>query len=175
MNAWLTHTAEDHVFVYAPDARVAIALPLPLWSLQREQIAQAADGTWLSSQGKGRLAVYPFREVSAHPCRMPDVPRLRPGNPDHLEAFLFWSRAPFAERAPDGSVLIRDARYTDPRARDRFTVELKDVRCEPLKAPSSSEEGVGGGVGPGAAFEDSTLGRNEDTTPGPSSEEEGRR
>lgn len=49
-----------------------------------------------------------------------------------VDAFLFWSRAPFAERAPDGSVLLRDARYYDPRARDRFTVALPDVRCEPL-------------------------------------------
>ncbi len=47
-------------------------------------------------------------------------------------AFLFWSRAPFAERAPDGSVLLRDARFYDPRARDRFTVALPDVQCEEL-------------------------------------------
>jgi inner membrane protein len=52
------------------------------------------------------------------------------GRPD-VAAFLFWSRAPFAERAPDGSVLLRDARYYDPRARDRFTVALPDVKCEP--------------------------------------------
>lgn len=48
------------------------------------------------------------------------------------KAFIFWSRAPFAERAADGSVLIRDARFYDPRARDRFTVALPDVRCDPL-------------------------------------------
>jgi inner membrane protein len=52
-----------------------------------------------------------------------------------LDAFLFWSRAPFAERAPGGSVLIRDARFYDPRAADRFTVALPDVRCEPLPSP----------------------------------------
>lgn len=51
---------------------------------------------------------------------------------DQLKAFLFWSRAPFAERAADGSVLIRDARYYDPLARDRFTVALPNVRCEPV-------------------------------------------
>ena len=46
-----------------------------------------------------------------------------------LNAFLFWSRAPFAERAPDGSVILRDARFTDPRVGDRFSVSLPDVRC----------------------------------------------
>lgn len=55
-------------------------------------------------------------------------------NPE-VEAFLFWSRAPFAEFAPDGSVLLRDARFYDPRARDRFTVALPDVKCEELPAP----------------------------------------
>lgn len=64
-------------------------------------------------------------------CVWPDTERLVMTNPD-LAAFLFWSRAPFAERAPDGSVVIRDARFYDPRARDRFSVALPDVKCEPL-------------------------------------------
>ncbi len=49
-----------------------------------------------------------------------------------VREFRFWSRAPFAERAPDGSVLLRDARFYDPRARDRFSVALPDVECEEL-------------------------------------------
>ncbi|MEX0342766.1 MAG: metal-dependent hydrolase, partial [Erythrobacter sp.] len=48
-----------------------------------------------------------------------------------VDAFLFWSRAPFAERAPDGSVILRDARFYDPRARGRFSVALPYVECEP--------------------------------------------
>jgi inner membrane protein len=48
------------------------------------------------------------------------------------EAFLFWSRAPFAVRAEDGSAILYDARYYDPRARGRFSVALPDVKCEPL-------------------------------------------
>ncbi len=54
------------------------------------------------------------------------------GDDSEVEAFLFWSRAPFAERAEDGSVLLRDARFYDPLARDRFTVALPDVKCEEL-------------------------------------------
>lgn len=76
----------------------------------------------------------PFRRERVVPtvaCVWPDSGRLVKANPG-VAAFLFWSRAPFAERAPDGSMVIRDARFYDPRARDRFSVALPDVRCEPL-------------------------------------------
>ena len=68
------------------------------------------------------------RLISTSRCQWPDVESLRQTRPD-LDAFLFWSRTPFAEAAPDGSVLIRDARFYDPRGRDRFTVALPDVPC----------------------------------------------
>ena len=64
-------------------------------------------------------------------CQVPNLPTAAP-TANEPSAFLFWSCAPFAERAPDGSVLLRDARFYDPRARDRFTVALPDVKCEPL-------------------------------------------
>ena len=64
-------------------------------------------------------------------CIFPDLEDIRTAN-SQLDAFLFWSRAPFAERAPDGSVILRDARFYDPRARDRFSVALPGVRCQPL-------------------------------------------
>ena len=53
-----------------------------------------------------------------------------------LDAFLFWSRSPFAVRADDGSVILYDARFYDPRARERFSVALPDVKCEPLATSS---------------------------------------
>lgn len=37
-------------------------------------------------------------------------------------AFLFWSRMPIAEFAPDGTVMLTDQRYRDPLAVDRFKV-----------------------------------------------------
>lgn len=52
-----------------------------------------------------------------------------------VDAFLFWSRAPFAERSADGGVVLRDARFYDPRARGRFSVELLGVRCEEPPGP----------------------------------------
>ncbi|MBA4045786.1 MAG: metal-dependent hydrolase [Erythrobacter sp.] len=50
-----------------------------------------------------------------------------------VAAFLFWSRTPVAE-CQSGSVVLYDARYYDPRARDRFSVALPDVKCEELPA-----------------------------------------
>lgn len=56
-----------------------------------------------------------------------------------LDAFLFWSRAPFATRAEDGSVVLHDARFYDPLARDRFSIALTDVECVPLPSELPSE------------------------------------
>jgi inner membrane protein len=58
-----------------------------------------------------------------------------PGTNSQLDAFLFWSRAPFLTRAEDGSVVLRDARFTDPRVGDRFALALPDVKCEELPTP----------------------------------------
>ncbi len=97
----------------------AIASPPPLSSWQREVIEPYGPGRWLI---EGDLA---------GECDLDTATAAAESRTD-LDAFLFWSRVPFAERAPDGSVLIRDARYYDPRARDRFSVALPEVRCEPL-------------------------------------------
>lgn len=103
----------------AATAPAAFASPLPIASWQREVIAQEDVNRWRI--GSRVLGECDLRHAIGSAGKNPD-----------LDAFLFWSRAPFAERAPDGSVLIRDARFTDPRARDRFTFALPDVRCEEL-------------------------------------------
>jgi len=61
-------------------------------------------------------------------CAWPQMGAMRKTD-SQLAAFLFWSRAPFAEAAEDGSVILRDARFYDPRARDRFSYALPNVRC----------------------------------------------
>ncbi|MGN3973407.1 metal-dependent hydrolase [Tsuneonella sp. SYSU-LHT278] len=112
----------------SPLGLIHISSPLPVASLAREDLAGTAnDWRYWDSSAQDWV---PLIE-NAKRCSWPEMARLRQSRPA-LDAFLFWSRAPFAERAPDGSVLIRDARYFDPRARDRFTVALPDVRCEPL-------------------------------------------
>ena len=51
-----------------------------------------------------------------------------------VRAFLFWSRTPFIEPGEDGVLRLRDARFYDPRARDRFTVELPSSACPELRS-----------------------------------------
>ena len=125
--------------------REKIISPVPIASWKREVLTEEEPTLWKSTEWSGSIknleAVrracfgncpgYPAAEV----CRIEPVRQLTKTNPQ-VAAFLFWSRAPFAERAPDGSVLLRDARYYDPRAQNRFTVALPEVRCESLPQPS---------------------------------------
>jgi inner membrane protein len=99
-----------------------IASPVPIIPWQREMITNADPRRW-TIDGK-----------VVGDCHLPRFTALRRTN-SQLDAFLFWSRAPFAARAADGSVILYDARFYDPRARDRFSVVLPDVRCEELTQP----------------------------------------
>ncbi len=108
-----------------------IASPMPIFFWQRE-VLFGRGGLWFARTCRSG------DDCSARPlsdafCVMPDLEVRRRSEPG-LDAFLFWSRAPFAERAADGSVILRDARFYDPRARDRFSVALPQVKCVPLPA-----------------------------------------
>lgn len=111
-----------------PYPREAIVAPVPLTFWRREAIIQNPDGSWASSDWTGAADLYGYHRSENSQCKL----AYPAGVNAELEAFLVWSRASFTEEAPDGSVLLRDARFYDPRARDRFTVALPDVRCEPL-------------------------------------------
>ncbi|UIP05612.1 metal-dependent hydrolase [Erythrobacter sp. SDW2] len=52
-----------------------------------------------------------------------------------LKAYVYWTRTPVFEQAHDGSLVLRDARFYDPLARDRFSLALPDVQCEELPKP----------------------------------------
>lgn len=100
----------------------AIASPLPILSWARQLIEPAGPDRWrIDGRKVGDCKLAPIRIASA-------------GNPE-AEAFLFWSRAPFTDRAADGSVILRDARFYDPRARDSFSLALPGVTCEELSEP----------------------------------------
>jgi len=96
-----------------------IASPLPL---------RGPLGRELISGDNGRYAI--DSDVVGD-CLLSDLTAMRRTN-SQLDAFLFWSRAPFAVRAEDGSVILYDARFYDPRARGRFSVALPDLECEEL-------------------------------------------
>lgn len=106
-----------------------IASPPPIEFWERELIHGYPSLYWKAAysvfSGSGQDVLL------GNACQVADFPDEEEWD-EGTDAFLFWSRAPFAERAPDGSVILRDARYYDPRARDRFSVALPEVRCEPL-------------------------------------------
>ncbi|MXP43449.1 metal-dependent hydrolase [Allopontixanthobacter sediminis] len=110
------------VVLHDPSLDDPILSPKPFVSWEREAIQDNRDGSF-SIDGKAVGDAGLWRNC--------DWASLRRSN-KQIEAFLFWSRAPFAERQPDNSVILRDARYYDQRARDRFSVALPDVRCLPL-------------------------------------------
>ena len=122
---WLYRTGHSDL---APHTVIQSPVPLAFW--QRETIMgfdeQVAEAWIISTPGQPPIDI-DF-------CRFPEDAVAGSTN-SQVNAFFFWSRAPFAERAPDGSVNLRDARFYDPRARDRFSVALPDVRCEELPTP----------------------------------------
>ncbi|MCX9148710.1 metal-dependent hydrolase [Erythrobacter sp. WG] len=131
-HTWLNHETRGTMTEPYPQAYISAPVPLAFW--RREQIAQAYDGRWISSDWDGTDFGYGYANSQAVQCKLPDLTEQRRAN-SQLDAFLFWSRAPFATRAADGSVTLYDARFYDPRARDRFSVALPDVRCEELPRP----------------------------------------
>jgi inner membrane protein len=135
VNAAVTHVAEGDGTLYAqlrgfaPGEGATIGSPMPINPFARE-VLFGGDGRWFVRRaiGPDDTALEPIAEQL---CKLPDFTEARRTN-SQLDAFLFWSRAPFATRAADGSVVLRDARFTDPRVGDRFSLALPDVKCEPL-------------------------------------------
>ncbi|MCB2088782.1 MAG: metal-dependent hydrolase [Sphingomonadaceae bacterium] len=110
-----------------------IASPLPFDPLHRELILGRRNHYFVIPAGDVP-SPWKAKPITDAPCIWPSDAQLATGALQS-KAFLFWSRAPFAERAPDGSVILRDARFYDPRARDRFSVALPDVQCVELTEP----------------------------------------
>ncbi|MBL8657384.1 MAG: metal-dependent hydrolase [Altererythrobacter sp.] len=142
MSAALSKLAADGNLSQSPYRNGVIASPVPLNPLKRELLVRDLRGYWWAANWSLFGDHRPTISQIGQQCANGIV--IAVGNTE-VDAFLFWSRARMAERAPDGSVLIRDARFYDPRARDRFTVALKDVRCEPINSPPL-REGLGEGV-----------------------------
>jgi inner membrane protein len=111
-----------------------IASPRPILFFDREVLIRD-NGVWWGTleSSTNQLGEFP-NKLSVLPCRIPDLSQERITNSE-LDALLIWWRAPLPERARDGSVILYDARFYDPRARDRFSVALPDVKCEELPAP----------------------------------------
>lgn len=127
-----TFQTEGGAFQTGPFSAEIIGSPVPFAFWDRE-ILVGEDGLWLLEECHTFDDCY-ARSLAEQVCRLPDLSDVRKTN-SQLNAFLFWSRAPFAERAEDGSIILRDARFYDPRARDRFSLALPEVKCEELPTP----------------------------------------
>ncbi|PKP65880.1 MAG: metal-dependent hydrolase [Alphaproteobacteria bacterium HGW-Alphaproteobacteria-7] len=130
MNGLVSATHGYHSTSRQPGA-AEISSPLPFLPFAREEISGSRN-EWYYLHDSAEAWV-PFVKPEDR-CEWPDFTEARRTN-TQLDAFLFWSRAPFATSAPDGSVILYDARFYDPRARGRFSVALPDVRCEELTLP----------------------------------------
>lgn len=133
VNAAISYDAERQwkmgkAYYTEPVQTIASPVPLEFW---RREVLFGYPSLWLRAHYSALQSVRQSRPVGK-PCPSYIASSRLAGANKDAAAFMFWSRAPFAERAPDGSVLIRDARYYDPRARDRFTVALSGVRCQAI-------------------------------------------
>jgi inner membrane protein len=117
MNGAITWAAEERALTSEPYPAVAIASEVPIVFWRREMITGNGDGLW---QVDGR-------QVGEIPLAACDLAAVRRSDPS-IDAFLFWSRAPFVERTPDGSWLLADARFAS-RGGGRFSVSLPASAC----------------------------------------------
>ncbi len=147
LNGAITGAAErsDHDF-HAFVETIASPVPVAFWEREiilhvpgaEPETARPMLSYWTLGDGLGSLASMPSSELMfIEDGRGPALTAREARELDsEVDAFLFWSRVPFAECAQDGSILLRDARFYDPLSRDRFTVALPDVKCEPSVLPS---------------------------------------
>lgn len=126
---WLDYSVGGRFQEPYPSAYISSPAPIASW--KREQIAQMPSSRWISNAWEGTDFGYGYRNSEKRQCELPDFTEARKTNSD-LNAFLIWSRAPFAEGQLDGSIIVYDARFYDPRARERFSVALPDMQCVEL-------------------------------------------
>lgn len=132
VNAGITRSHEQMTDMNAIGETIASPVPFAFW--QREIIIPVESGRYLIVPEYAGPTASPMATSTlgdpelSYSC---DRPRLA-STASQAASFLFWSRTPVMDRAPDGSVILRDARYYSPLARDRFSVALPGVRCEPL-------------------------------------------
>ncbi len=128
LNAGITYRAEADPPEAPTGTQLVIANPVPLRFADRQVI----------TGGEGLYAVA-GAALPGVPLQRCDLAAARRADPS-VNAFLFWSRAPFVEPREDGSLWLRDARFADPPVApsgapplislgDRFSVPLPAGTC----------------------------------------------
>lgn len=133
LNWAVTWVSEQSLRVYGqvegfePAELVAISSPSPMAFWRRDPIF-GVPNRWVTAGPEGLDGLAPVPLVG-HPCEWPDTDELKQDRPD-LAAFLFWSRAPFVERHPNGKgIVFQDARFYTRGVRVPFAVEFPNVEC----------------------------------------------
>ncbi|MFL9841986.1 metal-dependent hydrolase [Sphingomonas sp. ST-64] len=119
--AWVRAT-----YGIAPELVVASPLPLAFW--QREMLwrGEGKRGRRVINMADGVLpSIFALETDAPAPIGMDD-PRIASAaaRDPAVRAFLFWSRMPFAEAQPDGSILIGDQRFGNEMTRSRISVRI---------------------------------------------------
>lgn len=109
------------------DLVIANNVPITFW---RRQIVAREWGKWRTfNYNFFEAANKAPAEIDISSCVMPATDPQAQRDPK-MAAFLFWSRAPVAIAAPDGSGLaVYDARFYDSSIRGRFTVFARGAHC----------------------------------------------
>lgn len=113
---------------YGITPELVVANPVPIAFWQREILwrGEGQRGRRVMNLAEGALpTIFPLEVEAPAPIGMDD-PRIaataaRDGD---VRAFLFWSRMPFAERQPDGSLMIWDQRFGHDVARGQFSARI---------------------------------------------------
>lgn len=114
-----TWSAERTYSVSPITPDIVIASPLPIWSIRREMVFWSErEGAAIGSERIGAMALADCDLEAAR------------ASSSQIDAFLFWSRTPVLDRREDGAVILGDARFYDPRARGRFSIEIPSEFCE---------------------------------------------
>ncbi|GMM93826.1 metal-dependent hydrolase [Qipengyuania sp. MTN3-11] len=131
MNAGITAAREGAAIASPTGSETVIASPVPFDPFGREMI-RGGNGLYTLDDG---------RTLPGVPLDRCDLEQARAGNAG-IDAFLFWARTPLIEPRADGSLWLRDARFYDPRAGDRFSVRLPPGTCPGVRTePGSGASG----------------------------------
>ncbi len=129
VNAGITGVAEHQVANSAAQPVVTIANPPPVEFWRREVIyLDPSPRAWMQQSFSLPSSLARPKPVAAEQC-LTYIGGMSSTERAQFEPYWFWSRAPFFERDGENGLLLRDSRFYDPRARDRFSVALPDLQC----------------------------------------------
>jgi inner membrane protein len=107
----------------APRDRLVVASPVPVAFWNRE-IKWRANNRY--GQGRYSLTGGLDLPLNSSPINLSSYQQAAIAKTgDDAQAFLFWSRMPYAEISADGTAVVRDQRFDASPARSNFELTVK--------------------------------------------------